>query len=144
LANLIYGPSYVSLEWALSYYGMIPERVEEVTSVTLKRKQSFLTPLRTFSYQHINPLAYPTGVTRIEVSDYQKALIATPEKALCDLLMLRRGKITSRIELKKILFDDLRLEEERVYRLDFERIKQIDRAYPHSSTKYLLEFQENL
>jgi len=44
LANLIYGPSYISLEYALAFYGLIPERVEEVTSVTNKRNKSFNTP----------------------------------------------------------------------------------------------------
>lgn len=142
LANLIYGPSYVSLEWALHYYGMIPERVEEITSVTLKRKQSFSTPLGTFSYEHTHPEAYPTGITRIEHNDYQKALIATPEKAVCDLLMLRRGKITSQTELKEILYNDFRFEEERMYQLDHSRLKAIVSAYPHSSTKHLLTLLE--
>ena len=127
---MIYGPSYVSLEWALHYYRMIPERVEEITSVTLKRKQSFFTPLGTFSYEHTHPEAYPVGITRIEPNEYQKALIATPEKAVCDLLMLRRGKITSRSELKEILYDDFRFEEERVQQLDRERLKLIAAAYP--------------
>lgn len=142
LANLIYGPSYVSLEWALHYYGMIPERVEEITSVTLKRKQSFSTPLGIFSYEHTHPEAYPTGITRIVHNDYQKALIATPEKAVCDLLMLRRGKITSQAELKEILYDDVRFEEDRMHQLDRSRLKAIVSAYPHSSTKHLLTLLE--
>ena len=45
LANLIYGPSYISLDYALAYYALIPERVEEVTSVTLSRSRRFDTPL---------------------------------------------------------------------------------------------------
>ena len=48
LANMIYGPSYVSLEWALSYYGLIPEKVEEITSVTMKRKKKYDTPIGRF------------------------------------------------------------------------------------------------
>src|SRR3990170_1551453 len=54
LANMIYGPSYVSLEWALRYYGMIPERVEEITSVTIKRQAHFDTPIGRFTYEHCN------------------------------------------------------------------------------------------
>jgi hypothetical protein len=138
LANIIYGPSYVSLEWALSFYGMIPERVEEITSVTLKRKQSFTTPLGTFSYEHTHPDAYPEGITRMELSDYQKALIATPEKAVCDLLMLRRGKVTSRRELREMMYEDLRMDEEAILKLDRERLAKIESAYPHSSVKHLL------
>ena len=49
LANLIYGPSYLSLEWALQYYGLIPERVEALTSVTTGRSRKFSTPAGLFA-----------------------------------------------------------------------------------------------
>jgi predicted transcriptional regulator of viral defense system len=53
LANLIYGPSYVSLDFALQHYGMIPERVEAVTSVTTGRSRRFSTPIGLFTYRQI-------------------------------------------------------------------------------------------
>ncbi|MBS0656081.1 MAG: hypothetical protein JSR46_09905, partial [Verrucomicrobia bacterium] len=49
LANFLYGPSYVSMEWALSFYGMIPERVHTVTSMTLGRNKEYHTPIGDFS-----------------------------------------------------------------------------------------------
>lgn len=52
LANKIYGPSYVSLEWALQYHQLIPERVDVVTSVSWKRKKRFDTPIALFTYDH--------------------------------------------------------------------------------------------
>ena len=55
LANLIYGPSYISLEYALSYHGLIPERVSTVTSVALGRSRKFDTPLGTFTYRSLSP-----------------------------------------------------------------------------------------
>src|SRR5262245_11089731 len=61
LANMIYGPSYVSLEWACQRYGLIPERVYTVTSVTTKRSKNFNTPLGAFTYDHLHPEAYPVG-----------------------------------------------------------------------------------
>ncbi len=58
LANKIYGPSYVSLEWALQYHGLIPERVVEITSVTTKRSKCFETPLGRFSYHRLTGPVY--------------------------------------------------------------------------------------
>ena len=54
LANLIFGPSYISQEYALQYYGLIPERVETITSMTNKRKKEFDTPFGRFTYTYIN------------------------------------------------------------------------------------------
>ena len=54
LANLIYGPSYVSLDYALGYHGLIPERVERVTSVTTRRSREFVTPFGVFSYRMLS------------------------------------------------------------------------------------------
>lgn len=137
LANMIYGPSYVSLEWALSYYGMIPEKVEEVTSVTIKRKAAFTTPIGRFSYEHLNPATYPIGLTRYEESKYQSALIATKEKALADQLVIRRGKVTSLVELENILFQDIRIEEEDLLSLDVGIIDNILAKHSHSALVYL-------
>lgn len=137
LANMIYGPSYVSLEWALRYYGMIPERVEEITSVTIKRRANFDTPIGRFTYEHSNYEAYPIGLTRYEESKYQSALIATKEKAVADQLVIRRGKVTSLIELEQILFQDLRMEEEDLAKLDVSVIDRIISAHSHSALVYL-------
>ncbi|MCB1119436.1 MAG: hypothetical protein KDK65_05695, partial [Chlamydiia bacterium] len=95
IANMIYGPSYVSLEWACQYYRLIPERVSTVTSVTAKRSKKFSTPIGPFTYDHLHPKAYAVGITLIAFSDRQRALVATKEKALIDLLVLRRGRVTS-------------------------------------------------
>lgn len=65
-ANHLYGPSYVSLQWALRYYGMIPERVFLMTSVTTKRSKAFETPIGNFRYMQV-PLPYfPIGVESYE------------------------------------------------------------------------------
>jgi predicted transcriptional regulator of viral defense system len=137
LANMIYGPSYVSLEWALSYYGLIPERAEEVTSITTKRKKKFDTPIGRFSYEHAHEAMYPIGLTRYEETPYQTALIATKEKALIDQLIVRRGKITSLIELETVLFDDFRIEEEDIAMLKIDIIESALLAKPHSAITYL-------
>jgi hypothetical protein len=91
LANLIYGPSYVSLQFALQYYGLIPERVETLTSVTPGRARRFHTPVGVFAYRHISLAAYSIGIQRAELSPGRFFLIAAPEKALADMLHADRG-----------------------------------------------------
>ncbi len=138
LANLIYGPSYVSLEWALQAYGMIPERVEEVTSVTFKRTQIFKTPIARFSYAHRSLLSYPVGLIRRQISEYQSYLMASPEKALIDLLIVRRGQVSTIVELKEILFDDFRIEEDDLQKLNLSVMKKINDSYRHSTITHLI------
>lgn len=84
LANLIYAPSYISLDYALQHYGLIPGRVEGVTSVTTGRSRKFLTPVGLFIYRMIPLRAFQIGMDRIEIGDGRAFLIASPEKALAD------------------------------------------------------------
>jgi len=80
LANLIYGPSYVSLEYALHYHGLTPERVETITSVTCGRSRTFDSPVGTFSYRMIPMEAFRTGMDQVELDDGRSFLIAIPER----------------------------------------------------------------
>ncbi len=84
VANKLYQPSYVSLEKALSHYGVIPETVYAVTSVTTKATREFETPSGTFSYQKIKRTAF-TGYGPVNM-DGETVLMAQPEKALVDYL----------------------------------------------------------
>ena len=86
LANLVYGPSYLSKEYALSYHGLIPERVYEFTSMTSGKSKTFQTPVGRFSYQSVEIPYYVEAIERRENSTGSAYLIATPEKALCDLI----------------------------------------------------------
>ena len=139
LANMIYGPSYVSLEWACQYWRLIPERVSIVTSVSPKRSKQFATPIGTFSYDHLPLAAYSTGFTYVRFSDRQQALVATKEKALIDLLVLRRGYFGSTKHLMETLFEDLRVEDNDLYGLDLKLIEEIHENHPHSATKHLIQ-----
>ena len=139
LANMIYGPSYVSLEWACQYYRLIPEKVTTVTSVTTQRSRRFQTPIGIFTYDHLPLQAFPVGVTLIKFSDKQQALMATKEKALADLLVLRRGAFSSKKYFKEVLFEDLRVEEEDLNSLNLELLKAIYLARPHSAINYLIQ-----
>jgi len=87
VANRLKPASYVSLQSALAYYGMIPEYVPEVTSVTTGRPETVNTPLGRFSFRHITSSLF-SGFRKIEIAKNQEADIATPEKSLLDLVYL--------------------------------------------------------
>ena len=110
LANLSYGPSYISLDFALQYYDLIPERVEAVTSVTTGRSRRFFTPVGLFTYRKIPLKAFRIGMDRVEIGDGRAFLMATPEKALADKLNDSRGiGIQTRKELYGYLEENLRI-----------------------------------
>jgi predicted transcriptional regulator of viral defense system len=92
LANLIYGPSYISLETALVNYGVIPERVNIMTSICLGRGKSFSTPVGEFEYYHIKESIYPHGVQLKEVFSESFCQHASLEKALLDTIYIRETK----------------------------------------------------
>lgn len=136
LANLIYGPSYISLEYALHYHGIIPERVEAVTSVTVGRSRKFLTPIGLFSYRIIPMTAFRTGADKVEIGGERSFLIAIPEKALADKLRLDRVSIRTQKELQTYLFDDLRIEPATIQEMSPDRLEEYADRY--RSRKILL------
>jgi predicted transcriptional regulator of viral defense system len=90
IANSLKSASYVSLQSALAWYGMIPEFVPEVTSVTTGRPQTYETVVGRFSFRHINKNFF-WGYQQIETTEGQEVFIACPEKALLDLVYLTPG-----------------------------------------------------
>lgn len=90
LANQMMRGSYVSLQSALSYHGLIPEGVPVTTSVTTGRPGRWDTPLGAFAFRHVRSELFQ-GYRRIEVAKDQEAFVATPEKALLDLIYLEPG-----------------------------------------------------
>lgn len=130
LANMIFGPSYISLDYALHYYGLIPERVEAMTSVTCSRGRRFFTPVGLFIYQTIPLRAYPIGVDRVDGEVGRPFLIATPEKALADKIQLDRGTaIRTQAEMRTYLQQSLRIEPEILLKLKKETIMLIADRY---------------
>lgn len=118
LANLIYGPSFVSLDYALHMHGVIPEKVTVVTSSTTKRQRRFVTPVGIFSYRAVPRRGFHIGVLRIEGGP-TAYLVATPERALADKLRDdRRGSVRSMKAMRDYLFEDIRIDDEAFSRLD--------------------------
>ena len=138
VANRLYTPSYVSFEYALSYYELIPERVYEVTSATLHAKKLFETPLGRFSYRPIPLEAYALGVDWVDDEINGGKFIATPEKALCDKIRGDRGigRLT-RAKMKAYLLHDLRIEWEALVKLDIVLIEEIAKRYKSYNLKRL-------
>lgn len=108
IANKIYQPSYISLETALSCYGIIPETVYGFTSITTKASREYETPVGSFTYQKVKKDVF-TGYALTLIGN-EKTLIADPEKALADYLYfvdLKKISLNDRIELKNIDKDKL-------------------------------------
>lgn len=119
LANHILGPSYVSLDAALSYYGLIPERVYEVSSMTVKASRNFKTLLGLFTYIRLPLPYYSFGLQQVKLAEEQFAMIASPEKALSDKVITTSGVLLrSTKNARSYLLEDLRMEEDVLKNLD--------------------------
>lgn len=137
LASSIYGPSYISFEYALSYYNLIPERVSTITSATYnkKKKKEFHTCFGTFTYRDVPTLSYPVEIILKEENNYSYQ-IATPEKALCDKLYTI-SPLNNYKNLEKMLFNDLRIYKEEFDKLSAVKIEKLSKLY-HSTNITLL------
>ena len=124
IANNLLGPSYISFDYALYYYGIIPEKVVEVTSATTKRAKVFDTALGVFSYKHIDKKLYQLGL-KIQSSNNGNFLIATPLKALCDKVYTTKGvTIRSKKAMLEFLVDDLRVDLDEFEEIDIDIVKK--------------------
>lgn len=146
IANHLRGPSYISLESALSYWGMIPERVYEICSVTTKTSKTYQNTIGRFSYQHLPSPYYSLGVTREEMAPQQIAMIATREKAICDKIILTSGVLLRSVQqTRAFLVEDLRIDESSLGLLNPATIQEWIAISPKKeSLKTLIKTLENL
>jgi len=125
IANHLYGPSYVSCETALSFYGLIPERVYMTKSISTKRSKSYSTSIGNFEYLTVNDVYFAIGVRQEIIENKYAFMIATPEKALCDLIIsTKRLKIQSMKAMQIYLEEDLRMDISTVKKFNIEIIRQ--------------------
>lgn len=128
LANLAYGPSFVSLDYALARHGLIPERVEALTSVTTGRARVFETPVGSFIYRHTPVESFHLGMKQFD-QEGVSYLMATPERALADKIREdRSARVQSLAEAERYLMEDLRIDERAASILDLETFKEMARA----------------
>lgn len=137
LAGVIYGPSYISLETALSYYGLIPERIVETTSICLgkasRKIKRYQTPVGRFSFRPVNERVFSFGV-RLESDNETNYFIAEPEKALCDRVALVRG-VSSLKDIYSLLADDLRVEIEHLETFNKSVVTEIAERYRRQNVR---------
>lgn len=142
MANALLGPSYLSFEYALSYYSMIPERVVVYTSATFGRnkKLEYSNQFGSFTYRDIPEAVFPYYYTR-ELSGNRPYLIATREKALCDQLCVM-APIRGINDFRDWLFDGMRIDEDIYEELDSEKMKRIAPLYHRTNLDQLVRLLE--
>ena len=141
IANLLRGPSYVSLDYALARHGAIPERVDEITSVTTKTSKIIENAIGRFSYIHLPLPYYSFGIGSEKISGNQYALMATPEKALLDKVVCSPYlQLRSMKEAREYLTEDLRIDEHWLKQLRADRMERwLKNAHKINSLNNLLK-----
>lgn len=139
LASSILSPSYLSFDWALSYYGLIPEKVIAITSASLRvrKNKTFVNVFGRYEYSDIPSSAFSEGLTYLESGEYM-VKIATKEKAICDSLCKWRV-VRSIADLKELLFVDKRIDEEEFSTCDFGLMIRLASLYHKSNLELLIK-----
>ena len=141
IANICYNPSYISFEYALSYYGVIPEFVSTFTSATFGKKNNKIYHMKdcTFDYKNVPDEVFPMGILIMKNSKDISYKIASKEKALCDLLY-SKYPVRSIKDLKILLFEDMRIDENELLKMNVEFIKEIAPFYHSNSLNVLKKY----
>ena len=136
LSNQLYQPSYISLESALSWYGLIPEKSQTTTAISTKKTTQFQTPIGNFYYHSIKSSGF-LGYVQITIKNY-KVLIAEPEKALLDLIYLKAPRVDDQF---LAWFDQLRLDSSQGF--DWTKLNKYANHFGSSQIKQLLSRLED-
>ena len=141
IANICYNPSYISFEYALSYYGVIPEFVSTFTSATFGKKNNKIYHMKdfTFDYRSVPDEVFPMGILILKNSKDISYKIASKEKALCDLLY-SKYPVRSIKDLITLLFEDMRIDENEFLKMNVEFIKEIAPLYHSNSLNVLKKY----
>lgn len=137
VANAIYSPSYLSFDYALAYYGLIPEAVYTYTSATFGKgkKKLYKNDFGTYTYRDVPTHIYPYDLQIYQEQDYSYVM-ATPEKALCDKLYTLKV-VRNKKDMYDLLFNDLRIDMDVLKRLDFNVLYTLCDNYGSTNMKYL-------
>ena len=131
IANQLYMPSYISCLSALRFYGLTPEAVYQTQSMTIKHTRTFETPIGVFAYSNVAREVFPVGVTNITRNGYS-FVIATPEKALCDLIATSpQVNLRYLPDAQRYLEEDIRLDMDAFHKMN----PDIFREYAHVGKK---------
>jgi hypothetical protein len=143
LASYIYGPSYLSFEYALSFHSLIPERVVTYTNATFNKRKSkqYKNHFGFFTYRDVPKDAFPYFVKAYEYDTYAY-FIASPEKALCDMLYIL-PPVRSVKDFKTLLFEDLRIDINAFNELNFKNILFLSKKYISNNINILVKVIES-
>ncbi len=141
LAQRIHGPSYISLETALSYHGWIPEAVHAITSVSLGRSRTFESPVGLFSFTRVPQSRFLAGVRRIREEGGDSFFMATPLKALADHVYVHQRAWQSAAPV----VDSLRVDHEFLAELGGDLFDEVMTAYKSGRvSRFLVGLREDL
>ena len=142
LASVLYGPSYLSFEYALSWHGLIPERVTSITSACFGKNRSkrYETPFGEYTYRDIPHAVFPYGIRR-EMENGLPFLIAEPEKALCDMVSKVSSVVTAKA-MDRLILEDWRMEWEDLRQMDQDFIAFVAPLYGKRSVMTLVRWME--
>lgn len=137
LSAYIYGPSYLSFEYALSHHGLIPEKVVVYTNASFNKRKTkkYTNKFGTYTYHDIPQKAFPYGITVHTVNNYSY-FIAAKEKALCDMLYVAPPQ-SSMKRLKALMFDDLRIDADMFLELNANELLFLCDRYKSNNLKLL-------
>ena len=142
--NLLESPSYVSLDYALYFHGLIPETVHAITAITTKRSKVFKTAFGIFSYKQIKKELFSIGI-KIENSKNGNFMIASKEKAICDKIYFTKGiKLTSKRAMIEFLENDLRIDLDELFDFNTEIISKYYDISKSKKIQILLKTIEKL
>ena len=139
LASSILSPSYLSFDWTLSYYGLIPERVVSITSASLnvRKNKTFINKFGRYEYSDIPASVFSEGLTYLEDKEYM-VKIATKEKAICDSLYKWRV-VKNLNELKELLFIDKRIDIDEFSTCNFKLMMRLASLYNKTNLDMLIK-----
>lgn len=136
IANLLYGPSCVSFEYALTSYGLLAERSKTITSLAIGNSKTFDTPVGTFEYRAIDKNKFKIGIEYIDLEKEGGYFIASKEKALADLVYRTPG-IRTLEQLRYYLFEEMRIDETMFRGFDFKKLNEIATTYKKNTLHML-------
>ena len=144
LSNLIYGPSYISLDYALQFHGLIPERVKALTAVCLGTSKRFETPVGLFTYHHVPVKAFYQGIERIKIDKNRTYLMADAEKALVDKIKSGHGiSMQNQLDMREYLTEDLRINWANLLEMNIKKVEKYAEAYSSFKLRLLLNLLKN-
>ena len=140
LAAALLSPSYLSFDWSLSYYGLIPEKVFAITSASLglRKNKTYENFFGRYEFSDISPNVFSEGLTYLNEGEYF-AKIATREKTICDSLCKWRV-VNSIKQLKELLFEDKRIDINEFEKCNFIELIRLASLYKKTNLNILISF----